>query len=115
MGVITMPGSGLAYAGAVYNSVLYKLMDKPSEELTEIYEEWNRRTVIGKAVNILNPFSRNLEQLANAAKNIIDVRANPEGETAQRIGGKIDSYRKEKEEKARSKKDLYVFLRLYKY
>ncbi|MFH0978231.1 MAG: hypothetical protein V1837_02910 [Candidatus Woesearchaeota archaeon] len=87
--------------GAVYNWYLSKQMDIPSPDLQRVIEKWDNKSLIGKVLYAINLFSgKELEIIV--ARDILDARDDPQGETAQKINWKIEEYRKEKKEKRMS-------------
>ena len=81
--------------GAVYNHYLGKQVDLPSETLSRTKEAWKSKSLVGKVLSALNLFT-NVEQKARAARDILAVREDLQGEVAQRISWKLDDYRAER-------------------
>ena len=84
------------YMGALYNNYLKKQMDSPTEDLRQTIREWDEKSLVGRILSCFNLFGEDLELKAKAARDLIAAREDPEGEIAQKINWKLDSYRAEK-------------------
>lgn len=83
--------------GPVHNWYIKKLMDKSNKDLEEIAYGWENASLVKKVLDCFNLLeSHQIEYLA--ARDILEARNNPDGETAKKINWRIEDYRKENEE-----------------
>jgi hypothetical protein len=95
------------YGGAVYNNELCRLAGSTEAQLQNVIEKWDQKTFAQKAAAYLNPFGYSPELRLKAAKNMLESMREPDGEVAKQTQWKVDSYVKDKEEKAR----MHPFMR----
>ncbi len=81
--------------GAVYNHYLAKQMDNSTDDLRVTVKEWDSKSLVGRVLSAFNPLVDE-ELRAKAARDLIDARENPDGETARKINWKIEAYRDRK-------------------
>ena len=84
-------------SGAVYNWYVHQLMDKSTDDLNAIVDEWAKKPLGQKVLAHLNIFA-DQEMKLKAAKDLIATREDPNCDVAKNINPKIAGWRRERGE-----------------
>ena len=68
-------------------------MDEPTPDLETAIQKWESTSLAKKILHAFNPIE-DYQLRARAARDIVEARKNPDGDTAEKINWKIESYRK---------------------